>query len=917
MIFNVESLVDLQSLSPAIMSPAVCFSSADNKKKVSGAAALDLGASEYDYPELDSKPTLVDRRRQFGGSKKGRRHHAGESAATRAYLIKEVVVHGADAKLGKKRRSRLLSEHVDDFNLSVPYSLNRKGRWAALDDAAGCLVQPSLTSTADDVKYSIIDSYLSARNQSSPDSRVRAYQEFNRDGQLILNREAVSSRGAHLKTLLPSDPDLDSEFDFSSDMNRKAEPLASKDLNSVNVQYRLARGVPGKGSSSKGCGPVRSIKRVNIQLTQSVYSTGTTASDLNDFDEEETQDENDYVAMYKPQWNVTYSLADFVKTDDREEQPVIVRRNKSLESFDESSKDQYDFVMPSALELTIDEKCNTLLGVKAQTSGIVASVSAQFNQLKAGKEWFFEAFDFPLDRYHLETVDQWKSQVECLAKARQLSSSRILLDLTSRLCEHSPRPLLVVIIDRELKKVVINGAFKCSSEESRLADIIRWKNFENPEAGLQNLISLIINVCTPFYKRSTDASETNEKKELLKTVFNSSRLSVSAEPTNIYEILHKNHLNLTCASPNADKFVLLSPQLSPVSQNVPEVSKSENEDDNLSLSDFETVDMSEFESDSENLPQAMEKVTPETKAIQFVEKCEKCGAEPDSERGFIVMLDACAHRFCTECLSQAFIADIEASRVPLKCLVPSCGCDIALESIQLILPLPIANYATRLYFILSQLTESKLITECPACQGLLSIENVGEFGQMCCLKCSVNWCVGCKSQPHWPLSCAQAAEWSLKFEHQYLLDCKRAGDEAQVVPGTKNNAIAQQFSTICSESRARRLDVKTSWQLAKNMRRLTDYKMERLFVDARKTALHLLEYGFAWLYITRGTQQSRPQNWSQVKALLSNIRNKIESIDSELIFSGSLTDSAAVIGKVQEINALVGKVIDKVGSEQR
>ncbi|KAI1704137.1 hypothetical protein DdX_14502 [Ditylenchus destructor] len=42
--------------------------------------------------------------------------------------------------------------------------------------------------------------------------------------------------------------------------------------------------------------------------------------------------------LYKLQWNVTYSLADFMKTDDREEQPVIVRRNKSLETFDDSSK---------------------------------------------------------------------------------------------------------------------------------------------------------------------------------------------------------------------------------------------------------------------------------------------------------------------------------------------------------------------------------------------------------------------------------------------------------------------------------------------------------------------------------------------------------------------------------------------------
>lgn len=127
------------------------------------------------------------------------------------------------------------------------------------------------------------------------------------------------------------------------------------------------------------------------------------------------------------------------------------------------------------------------------------------------------------------------------------------------------------------------------------------------------------------------------------------------------------------------------------------------------------------------------------------------------------------------------------------------------------------------------------------------------------------------------------------------------------------NTIAQQFSTICSEARARRLDARLGVQLAKNMRRMTNHKEEQKLVALRKTALHILEYGSAWLYMTRGSLAgtARPKEWPAVKLLLNGLRKQIECIEGELLFAGSLTDAGEVAKKLEKIQLLVDQVVGK------
>uniref|UniRef100_A0A915ET77 Uncharacterized protein n=1 Tax=Ditylenchus dipsaci TaxID=166011 RepID=A0A915ET77_9BILA len=235
-----ESLVDLQSLlSPVNMSSCRTTSSPSSAGKTanlnafvaagggrwitSNAINTYLSEKEEDeYDHLQAKPELGDVK-QRGGNKKGRRH-AGEALFQRklsrqAYLVKDILLaDGQEAKhVGKKRRARLLSDHLDDFNVSVPYSLNRKNRWDALDDTAvsclvGCNTPTSLPTTnnqEEPLKFSIVESYFrcNPRDGNRSEQGIRSYQEFNADRQLISRKEASSARGSSLHNLMGSSQD--------------------------------------------------------------------------------------------------------------------------------------------------------------------------------------------------------------------------------------------------------------------------------------------------------------------------------------------------------------------------------------------------------------------------------------------------------------------------------------------------------------------------------------------------------------------------------------------------------------------------------------------------------------------------------------------------------------------------------------
>jgi len=281
------------------------------------------------------------------------------------------------------------------------------------------------------------------------------------------------------------------------------------------------------------------------------------------------------------------------------------------------------------------------------------------------------------------------------------------------------------------------------------------------------------------------------------------------------------------------------------------------------------------------------------------------------------------HKFCSSCYRSEFTRLLELHPLKastLRCLNSKCCAEFPSELLQAVLPLPIAEHTVCIAFSVKAMREKKLVTECFGCKGIIALEGGGDFNQIACGKCGQHMCLGCRKTPHWPMKCEQSAEWEKKFEHQYELDCKRSEDPDSIA--AQQNTISQQYSLICSQSRARRLDSTLAIQLAKNMRRVTNYKQERQFLELRRCALQLLEFGFGWLYMTRRASigspkkgippsEERPKNWAAIRSLLSSLNRKVEALESEILFSSSLTDPKGLLSKVEEGKALLEQAIQK------
>ena len=111
--------------------------------------------------------------------------------------------------------------------------------------------------------------------------------------------------------------------------------------------------------------------------------------------------------------------------------------------------------------------------------------------------------------------------------------------------------------------------------------------------------------------------------------------------------------------------------------------------------------------------------------------------------------------------------------------------------------------------------------------------------------CALSWCSICVNAGHWPLNCYENDILSKKFDEQ----CKNNNNNNGGNRHNKN--LSNNFHRFVATQRTRRLDLETGKQLARNFRRLTDYKQERQFTTIRNAALHMLEYGTGWLYLSQ------------------------------------------------------------------
>uniref|UniRef100_A0A915ES16 RING-type domain-containing protein n=1 Tax=Ditylenchus dipsaci TaxID=166011 RepID=A0A915ES16_9BILA len=433
-----------------------------------------------------------------------------------------------------------------------------------------------------------------------------------------------------------------------------------------------------KTKSYKG----KCVKRASAELVKSVVG-GSQAAARDFLEEEEAQDENEdeLLGMYRPK-NDTYSLHDFLK-ENQEEQPVLVRRNKSVESFASAAdlEDQYNFVLSSGSQLAES------VILKPSTNPSTASelpvpMSSQFNRLKGGKPWLFEVIHLPLERFSLHTLEAWNQQsFDFLAthpelQCHKLSETRILIDLSQALVgqQSLDKPLLVLCVDQLLGKVVLNTAFKCGLHEDRVRTLFRINKATAVTNGLAHIVQLVLDICRPFYLKSLEENKSEQK-------------NCAITCTTVRDWQFK--CNPLIAAGQA--FELVYPQTT---------EKAQEEDVLSDISDFETIDMEEFEDEVEKVP--------------VVEVCEQCGDKQDAV--VVHMLDTCGHRFCGGCLAGVVMSQLEMAKLPVKCLNSVCECEVPLEVLQL--------------------AAGKVVSECTSCHDLISVDGPGDFASCAAPNCA-------------------------------------------------------------------------------------------------------------------------------------------------------------------------------------
>uniref|UniRef100_A0A7E4VXI9 IBR domain-containing protein n=1 Tax=Panagrellus redivivus TaxID=6233 RepID=A0A7E4VXI9_PANRE len=245
---------------------------------------------------------------------------------------------------------------------------------------------------------------------------------------------------------------------------------------------------------------------------------------------------------------------------------------------------------------------------------------------------------------------------------------------------------------------------------------------------------------------------------------------------------------------------------------------------------------------------------------------------------------------------------------------------------------------------------TKLI-ECPHCRSFATIREKPQYNSVDCWNCSMCFCLGCSNRPHFPLTCEQFAIWMEKFEHQRYLELSRTDPNSVFMCqcgnilhhsnktwkvscracGTKYNwklhskfdderikctnfadeytpnYIAAEYSDICLPVYEMRFDANFFYDLKQHLKS-SSVLNSGLLISNFKLALHLIELGFAWLYLTKA---QKPDEWTTLKTLLSQLQSLVDSITT------AVRNGLPVVNanqKAAELKKLVGIIMNELSN---
>uniref|UniRef100_A0A0N5BN46 RING-type domain-containing protein n=1 Tax=Strongyloides papillosus TaxID=174720 RepID=A0A0N5BN46_STREA len=840
----------------------------------------DETLSEMDYPYLNEKPNVGRK------TEKGRRH-AGHAELKKhlskdAYLSKNVII---DGKIGKREKNRLICEtSIDSISANVPYSLNRKNRWNTISPIS--LNSNVLSSMSEGVTVAVVEQMntipdIGCVNEKTKkhliEGCVTGVTIGNEDGSLT-KKVPHSACGANLSSLLKSDvkvkdkkgsetSDLDlNEFEDSNDsMNTRALVRYHINTSHKTTDYSISKHFKQQQKVLKTT--QKSGKKNKKQLKKfELDEIGLMSND------EEISGIGELCSITRPIAS-TFSLADFIK----ESAPVIVDM-KPVEIIEEMTAPQNNKIKPKELlSLPNELRASTLFD------------EIEIDVSKWNKFNFIEEVDKLIENktYTMEWMDEGKTRLRA-------DFSNVLQDMPS---SHKKMKLMVIITKLQNKentlRVLFNASFKIYKiiKYQKIKNIIE-KNIFDANTNI-TCIKDFLDACVIAGRNWIDIDDKETMKENLTkevinwdeydNIYNSEQLSQNVKPFTEYQLCEI--LTNKYATGNDEAFETLEKKIC-CDENFD--SDRFSDFDPEYDDDFEKVHFDECSNDDHR----------EKKQVSaFLKSCTVCEASLSLDNA--VFLNECGHNFCRECIKKNLHNQIRSGVTPLEC--PICQTEIPITFLPLIFPLPLVSFYINLQYVKQMEIEGVNITNCKKCKAVANIESINEYNNVNCQKCGIHWCVLCNEAPHFPLTCKQNTEWREKFNRQ-----SENMKDININVIDNNNVISQKFFITAKEAHDLRFNRQQSARVDRAWKKLRSENSDKTFLQSRKTLLHLVEYGYAWLYMNRN---NKPENYNKIKNILSGFLIELNCVDESILNNGK--------GNWEQLIQKIKQNIDKILNEFR
>uniref|UniRef100_A0AC35FMU1 RING-type domain-containing protein n=1 Tax=Panagrolaimus sp. PS1159 TaxID=55785 RepID=A0AC35FMU1_9BILA len=308
---------------------------------------------------------------------------------------------------------------------------------------------------------------------------------------------------------------------------------------------------------------------------------------------------------------------------------------------------------------------------------------------------------------------------------------------------------------------------------------------------------------------------------------------------------------------------------------------------------------------------------------------EACNLCSHGREGNLTTLK-CGHTFCRFCSEKFIKEQIICGKSQLSCT----KCSTLLEPSFILISTPLLLLQAYLRF---QFLKQENTIECPNKCGVAFIEDSPKFNGIQCSECKSVFCIKCKSEPHFPLTCDQMNQWENRFMPQYIAETHKPSTASENLETVEEECpshlrwmvnrslhyhylfpylskmksaaddeikpinVTTSIASVCIEARYKRMKTKyLKTLLIKQFGKVSTEQTKEVRYDLY-TALYLLEFGFAWIYFSR---KYKSLEYKSIKQALYNLKAVFVEIESR-IFSGNHQEAMEKINLLRNLCKII------------